>query len=238
MNTPLDTRRLNETPEGIELGLRLAGPVVRALALVLDALIRLVLYLVLLPLFGLGGLGLGLILLATFLIEWLYPVVFEVMRGATPGKRALGLRVIHDDGTPVGLSASLIRNLLRVVDFLPLFYGLGLLATLIDRDFRRLGDLAAGTLVIYAESARGAAREQAAHRMARPGIPPPPALALETQRAILAFAERSSRLSNARQIELAEILAQTQGARGPAALALVEGWAAWLGHGHDPEATR
>ena len=155
MQAPIDTLRLNETPEGVDLGLSVAGPVPRALALALDSLIRLGLYLLLLPLLSLSKLGAGLFLLGIFLVDWLYPVLFEVYRGATPGKRAMGLAVVHDDGTPVGLAASLIRNLLRIIDFLPLFYGVGLVSCLVDRDFRRLGDLAAGTLVIHAEASKG-----------------------------------------------------------------------------------
>jgi len=233
MVAPIDTQRLNETPEGIELGLHLAGPVPRALALALDILIRIGLYLVLLPLLALGEVGLGLTLLAVFLLEWFYPVFFELRGGATPGKRALGLSVVRDDGTPVGLSASMIRNLLRVVDFLPIFYGFGLLSTLIDPDFRRLGDLAAGTLVIHAEPGLRATQRRAT--LTDPASRPPPSLTLETQRAILAFIERAPRLSLERRIELAELLTAAEGLRGAAALARVEGWTVWLAEGHPRE---
>ena len=229
--TLLDTIRLNETPEGVDLGLRVAGPVPRALALTLDTLIKLAVYLVLTPLLALSGLGIGLILIASFLVEWLYPVVFEVTRGATPGKRALGLAVVHDDGTPVGIPASMIRNLLRVVDFLPLFYGLGLISTLMDRDFRRLGDLAAGTLVIHAEPGR----QKHPMPQATPE-PPPQGLSLDTQQAILAFAERAHRLSPARREELARTLLIELGSDGGPtgngqAVARVEGFANWLARG-------
>ncbi len=230
MPTLLDTVRLNETPEGVDLGLSVAGPVPRALALALDGLIRLALYMVLIPLTALAELGIGLILLGTFFIEWLYPVVFEVVRGATPGKRALGLAVVHDDGTPVGLPASLIRNLLRVVDFLPIFYGVGLISMLADPDFRRLGDLAAGTLVIHAQD-----------RAPKPPIPaadprpPPPGLTLAAQQAILAFAERSQRLSPSRCEELAETLAARldgpAAVPGRAAVEQVLSFASWLARG-------
>lgn len=227
---PLDTVRLNETPEGIDLGLRLAGPVPRALALALDWLVRLGLYAAMIPLAMLSGLGAGLILLGAFLLEWLYPVLFEVLRGATPGKRALGLAVVHDDGTPVGVPASLIRNLLRVVDFLPIFYGVGLVSMLIDRDFRRLGDLAAGTLVIHAEDLRTKPSVPAADPH-----PLPPGLTLAAQQAILAFAERAERLSPGRCEELAETLLARLGGRGAprgaAAVGRVRGYAAWLARG-------
>jgi uncharacterized RDD family membrane protein YckC len=219
----IDTLRVFETPEGVDLGLRLAGPVPRAAAFAIDLLIRAALYLVLTPLMALAGLGGGLVLLALFLTEWFYPVWFEVRSGATPGKRALGLAVVNDDGTPVGPSASLIRNLLRAVDFLPLFYGVGLVSMLVDRDFRRLGDLAAGTLVIYAE-------RPPVERRIPEYSPCAPAgrLDIEMQRAILDYAERSPRLSAPRRVELAEL---ATGDRGEAAVARLLGIANWLARG-------
>jgi uncharacterized RDD family membrane protein YckC len=231
MPASIDTIRVNETPEGISLGLRVAGPVSRALALVLDGVIRGGLYLLLAPLMALTELGVGAVLLAFFLLEWLYPVAFEVWMGATPGKRAMRLVVVHDDGTPIGLTASMIRNLLRVVDFLPLFYGLGLISTLLDPDFRRLGDLAAGTLVLHAEA-------PSSQRTAPRGAPlaPPPGLRLETQQAILAFAERAHQLSAARRAELAEVLTRDLGERGRQAVERVEGWASWLAQGKSERA--
>ena len=239
MTTPLDTIRLNETPEGVDLGLRLAGPAPRALALAADGAIRLVIFLALSPLLVLSGLGLGLSLIAVFLLEWLYPVTFEVLSGATPGKRAMGLLVVHDDGTPVALPASLIRNLLRVVDFFPLFYGVGLVCTLVDRDFRRLGDLAAGTLVVHAQRRPSAAADAPVPLPASASRQPPPGLPIATQQAILAFCERARRLSGARRIELAETLlahlpspaAGSARAQGWAAVEQVEGYGTWLAVG-------
>lgn len=227
----IDTIRFNETPEGIDLGLKVAGPVPRALALLLDGLIRAALYLALIPMAALADVGLGLMLLGFFLLEWFYPVVFEVLKGATPGKAAMGLVVVHDDGTPVGLAASMIRNLLRVVDFLPFFYGVGLVSMLLDRDFRRLGDLAAGTLVLHAER-----RVEARTRPEVAPVPVPLGLDLETQRAVLDFAERAQRLSPERRVELAEILALETGTRGDFAVERLQGWASWLarGPGADP----
>ena len=197
----IDTLRIFETPEGVDLELRLAGPVPRAAALAIDWAIRLGLYLALAPLMALSGLGVGLFLLALFLLEWFYPVFFELRSGATPGKKAMGLVVVHDDGTPVGPSASVIRNLLRAVDFLPLFYGVGLVSMLLDRDFRRLGDLAAGTLVVYADRALGER-----HIPEQPPRAPSGHLDTALQQAILDLAERSPRLSRARCAELAALV--------------------------------
>jgi len=200
----LDTVREVETPEGIFLRLRLAGPVVRALAWFLDSLIRYVaLWVLLLVLSALGRTGLAVSLILFFALEWFYPVLFELAwAGATPGKRLLGLRVINDNGTPVDVSASVIRNLLRAADFLPVFYTFGLLSMLLNRDFKRLGDLAAGTVVIY--------REPQTHEPvlpAGPAAPPPLSLSGAEGGLLIAFAERSDSLSEARRRELAEILA-------------------------------
>jgi uncharacterized RDD family membrane protein YckC len=81
--------------------------------------------------------------------SWGYYVFFEILwNGQTPGKRWVGLRVIRADGTPITLSESLIRNLARLVDFLPAMYGVGVITMFIDKQSRRLGDLAASTLVV------------------------------------------------------------------------------------------
>lgn len=204
----LDTARRIPTPEGIELTLRLAGPVPRALAWTLDFLLRLAaLWVLLLAMTPFAKLGVAVFLLAYFFAEWLFPAWCEVYwGGATPGKKALGLIVLHDDGSPVSWPAALTRNLLRVVDFLPVFYGVGLLAMLVDRDFKRLGDLAAGTVVVY--------RDRAAKGFAVPPAPPlvpPIALSVAEQRAVLDFAERAPGLTDERQAELAALAAPVAG---------------------------
>jgi uncharacterized RDD family membrane protein YckC len=198
----LDTLRAIPTPEGIELTLRLAGPVPRALAWLTDLLLRLaVLLLSAWILSVLGGFGWGLILILAFVLEWLAPAAFEVWAdGSTPGKKALGLMVLHDDGTPIAWPAALVRNLLRAVDFLPIGYGFGLTSMLINRDFKRLGDIAAGTVVVYRAPAQ------------KPlSIPPAPAIATQhmlsigEQRTILDFAERCGSLTPERAREIAEL---------------------------------
>ncbi len=199
----LDTLHVVDTPEGVDLSLRVAGPVARAFAWLVDSGVRAAIWAAMaIALGSLGRFGGGLFLVSSFLIWWLFPVIFEVYaNGRTPGKRLLGLQVVHEDGTPVGWNASMIRNLLRFVDFLPMFYAVGLGAMLIDRSFRRLGDLAAGTLVVYAEPARtsGTAVPEAS-----PLAPPLP-LGLEEQRAVIAFAERAPFLTPERAAELAAI---------------------------------
>jgi uncharacterized RDD family membrane protein YckC len=211
----LDTTARIGTPEGIELTLRVAGPVPRALAWVLDLLIRAVILVVIG--FGAGALGqfgAAIMMLSMFLLEWLYPAWFEVnWSGATPGKRAMGLMVLHDDGTPVRWSAALTRNLLRALDFLPFMYFLGYCAMVSNRDFKRLGDLAANTLVVYREEKPRTLKIPEA-----PPVAPPFQMSAAEQRTVLDFAERSARLTPERSAELAEIAASlTAGRSGDAA---------------------
>ncbi|UTW09104.1 RDD family protein [Pseudomonas benzenivorans] len=202
---PLDTRYPVETPEGIDLNLRPAGLVPRALAFSIDLAIRGLLLAALFILLGLlGQFGMGLATILLFLVTWWYMVLFEVLnQGRSPGKQLLGLRVVHDDGTPVGWAASLTRNLLRVVDLLPFAYTLGILSCLNHPAFKRLGDLAAGTLVVYRDTPP--APRSLPH--AEP-VPAPIGLSLSEQRALLAFAERAEQLSSARRGELAALLAE------------------------------
>ena len=200
----LDTRRSIETPEGVELGLRLAGPVVRGYAWIIDVLIRTALYTGIWVVFFLvmGKFGMGLALIAVFLVEWFYPVVFELYNmGATPGKRSMGIKVVHDDGTEVTLQSSLLRNLLRAVDFLPFLYGFGLLSMMFNRDFKRLGDLTAGTIVIYTDKLGEASNIKKMSPQT-----PPISLAAPEQKAIIQYAERLDLFTPQRCSELANIL--------------------------------
>lgn len=204
-SAPLDNLHRIETPEGIDLLFRPAGLVPRALAFALDLAIRGAILLALamgLGLLGKFGLGVGALLL--FLVQWWYMVLFEVLnQGRTPGKHWLGLRVIHDDGTPIGWASSLTRNLLRFVDLLPFGYFLGALCCLSHPSFKRFGDLAAGSLVVYQEQPT-----------APPELPqaepqtPPFALEPAEQRTLIAFTERQTSLSAERRQELAAILAE------------------------------
>jgi uncharacterized RDD family membrane protein YckC len=221
----LDTLRRVETPEGIALTLRTAGAVPRALAFLVDLLIRLCIFFVCAMVLGMvQGLGFGLLLVAAFALEWFYPVLFELSRSAaTPGKRALGLRVVMDDGMPVTLAASLLRNLLRVVDFLPALYLTGVLSMLWRADFKRLGDVVAGTLVVHD-------RDVSLHGNPPPAEPMAPAVPLTAaqQTAIVDWALRAPRLTAARAEELAALaapaLADGPGTPGQRLLALAH-WA-------------
>jgi uncharacterized RDD family membrane protein YckC len=99
----------------------------------------------------------AIFVLVQFAVQWGYFVCFELlMQGRSPGKAVAGLRVVRDDGLPVGLRESAIRNLLRIVDMLPTAYLVGLVAMVMSRDGKRLGDLAAGTLVVREDRPRQA----------------------------------------------------------------------------------
>jgi uncharacterized RDD family membrane protein YckC len=91
-------------------------------------------------------------LLPPALLYFLYHPVLELaLHGDTPGKRTAGLRTVTRDGRTPGVGALLTRNLLRVVDSLPLFYALGLVVMFCTREQVRIGDLVAGTVVVYDE---------------------------------------------------------------------------------------
>lgn len=149
-----------ETPEHVHVSYEIAGFGSRFLAALMD-------HILLLAIFSLLGVLLAFLtslsptlpvgpqeLLVTFLggsgLLFLgYFIFFEMLwNGQTPGKRQAGIRVIRDNGTPITLTESLLRNLVRVVDLLPFYYGVGLVSTLLSRQGKRLGDYAAGTLVV------------------------------------------------------------------------------------------
>jgi len=140
------------TPELVGLRLTPAGPGSRLAALLLDFVLITVGTLALYSLLGrLLPQAVSGALAATlaFVLQWGYHVYFETWhRGRSPGKRAAGLRAVDGRGLPITLQQSFVRNILRTLDFLPVFYGLGGLVCLFDPDGRRLGDLAADTLVI------------------------------------------------------------------------------------------
>ena len=198
----LDTVVTAEAPEGIELVLRPAGIVARTYAFLIDALIRgTILLIASIALGSMNKLGGALFVILLFLIEWLYPVLFELLPGAaTPGKRALGLKVLMDSGLPITPAASLVRNLLRAADFLPAFYAFGLVTMMLRRDFKRIGDLAAGTLVVYVQRVD----LHAALPEAPPQAPARP-LSSREQATIVSWAGRVPRLTPERADELAAL---------------------------------
>jgi uncharacterized RDD family membrane protein YckC len=105
------------------------------------------------------GVGSAFIFLWVFTLQWGCFLVFEwLWAGQTPGKRAMGLRVLRAQGTAISFLQAAVRNVLRVADALPFFYALGFVVAACDRHHRRLGDLAAGTLVVHMERKARAVR--------------------------------------------------------------------------------
>lgn len=204
-----DISYAHETPEGVDLGIDVAGPFVRTLAFAIDFAIRAGIFLaaliVILIVARGNEFGWGLFLVLFFLVEWFYPLLFEYFRGGqTPGKKAMGIYVLNDDLTPLSFSSSLIRNLLRAADFLPLFYGFGFLSLFVTNKFQRLGDLAAGTLVAYKRTDEMQPLPESVQ-----GYAPPVELTQEESSALIEFYLRENQLSSGRQQELAHIVSES-----------------------------
>lgn len=223
-DAPLDTSTEIETPEHIRFRYQLAGPARRGVAYLIDLVFRGLIV------FGLGlfatvasiGVGLpeasaGMILILVFAAEWLYYVAFESLwDGRSPGKKICGLRVLNEGGVPATFADIVVRNLVRGADFLPMGYALGLVVMGVDHRFRRLGDLAAGTMVVVEEHARLTAPLQI-----RPPPTPAELATLPAQitlragelEAIELFLRRQGTLHPEREEELAELLAPIQARR-------------------------
>jgi uncharacterized RDD family membrane protein YckC len=208
-----------ETPERIRFRYRAAGPVRRGFAYLLDLLIRLAILVALgivislLTAFkaeDLHDASRGLMLLVMFVLEWGYYLAFETLwNGASPGKRAFGLRVVREGGFPVGFVDSVLRNLLRAADFLPAGYVIGLTVMAGDTRFRRLGDRVAGTMVVVEDRVRVGESLKLAPPAA-PGeleaLPARPPLSADELEALELFLRRGD-LSAPRRLELAEMIA-------------------------------
>ena len=147
------------TPEGVDVDLTLAGIGSRFIASLIDTLIKLAAWIgfgififggaALLGGGGVANVGAAFFYVITFFIWFGYDILFETLAsGRTPGKRWTGLRVVRLGGRPVGFVASSIRNMVRIVDFLPSFYLVGMIAAVATKMNQRLGDLAAGTVVV------------------------------------------------------------------------------------------
>jgi uncharacterized RDD family membrane protein YckC len=224
----LDTAVAAETPEGIVLELRPAGLSARFYAFLFDWAIRFaIIYAAAMVAAFLGGIGLAFWIILIFALEWFYPVVFELSpSGATPGKRIFRLKVVMDNGLPVTPAASLARNLLRAADFLPFGYGVAIVSMLLRPDCKRLGDLAAATLVVHeAPAVPGIALANVAP------VAPARSLTPEDQAAVMALAARAPTLTVERLDELAALAAAVSGdagRAGPLVTRRVLGVAQWL----------
>lgn len=224
----LDTRAEVETPERVRFRHQLAGPGRRAVAWAIDTAIRVVavvlLLLVAMPFFSLGeqfaGGILGLFLVALFVLEWFYGAVFEILlQGRTPGKAILSLRVVRVDGSPIRPPDAVLRNLVRAVDYLPIWsfgsesfaiptFGVAIASMLLDRRMRRIGDLVAGTVVVvdvHEHMHGGVVIEPPVSEEERQMLPAQVVLSRDEMRILESFVRRRSRLSRERAEELAEL---------------------------------
>jgi uncharacterized RDD family membrane protein YckC len=155
-----------DTPEQVHLEFVLAGIGSRFMAVFLDMLIQTVLFVVLMFIaFGLLALDdfsksrsmwiLAVWIFVWFCLYWGYYAAFEIFwQGQTPGKRWAGIRVIKESGRPINAFEAITRNLMRVVDLFPGFYGFGVVTMMLNSKNRRLGDFVAGTIVVHETSER------------------------------------------------------------------------------------
>lgn len=155
-----EERYVTATPEGVSIGLLLAGPGSRSVAYIIDFVITetiLGLLILLVALVagndtsqtGWTDIAVAGVVVGSFVVQYGYFVLFEVAGdGRSPGKRMTGLRVVNLRGGPVGLRRSLVRNLLRIIDQFPGTYIVGLISVMATPANQRLGDLAAGTIVV------------------------------------------------------------------------------------------
>jgi uncharacterized RDD family membrane protein YckC len=151
-----------DTPENVTFDYAVAGIGSRFLAALADTFLLVMLQVILLGALYLVAVQLGLFddiestwilalfSLLAFLFFWGYYIFFEILwNGQTPGKRWVSIRVIRLDGTPVNAAEVVIRNLVRIIDLLPTAYGVGVVTMFVTDKSRRLGDLAAGTVVVH-----------------------------------------------------------------------------------------
>lgn len=176
-----------ETPEQIEVNLELAGLGSRFIAQLVDWIIKVVVLLILLIAFsiiagmaqsgfdrwieGTSSLTIALYVIILYLLLLSYGLFFEsVWKGQTPGKWLVGIRVIQENGSPISFTAAGIRNFLAMADFLPMLFIFGAVVILLSFKRQRLGDLAAGTIVIreragdFGDEPEEAIREYASER--------------------------------------------------------------------------
>ncbi|MFC4994150.1 RDD family protein [Rubritalea tangerina] len=242
----IDTLQNVELGDGVEIQLRVAGPFVRSMALLIDYLIITGVLIVLSMIVGgiaagtNANIGMGVMLICLFLMSWGYFAFFEGgKRGATPGKRSMGIRVVDRYGNAPTRGQVLVRNILRFVDMMPGIptaglgmmlggYGAGLGTSLLSKKFQRIGDLVANTVVIYTKPV------EHVHATVPPAlskVAPPVALTREEQAAVMAFRARAGLWSEARRIELADHASAVSQGTGKDGMARLLGVAHWLTEG-------
>lgn len=226
-NDQLDTRIEIVTPENIAFQYQVAGPFRRLPAYLIDFFLRaFVVFLAIVGLFFAAslagvqemlGFGAGMIAIGWFVLDWFYGGLFEAYwNGQTPGKRLMRIRVVSDEGQPINGAQAVLRNFLRSVDAMPpalIFptYLLGLVSAAMNDRFQRLGDLAAGTMVIVEEPQRhyGVARvnEPEAIRLAAE-LPANLTVSRSLARALSSYVQRRQAFPWRRRAEIAMHVAE------------------------------
>lgn len=223
MDRNLDIR----TPESISLRYELAGIGSRFLALAIDLLLQMVLLaLIFWGLYWLSthdgarraaaaatndsvstNIGIAIIIAIVFIVLFGYFILFEAMwNGQTPGKKALGIRVVRDGGYPIDFTASLVRNLIRVGETIVGFYAISGIAAVLSPMNKRIGDLAAGTVVV--REAKMAAPTDFLRQMREEPVYASTAYVNGDERALIKrFLDRRDVLSRQRRAELAAQIA-------------------------------
>lgn len=216
----LDTDVEIESPEHVVFRHHVAGPARRAVAHGIDLVLCYGTVLICAVIVAIAGAdfadsasraGIGFLLLLLFAAQWVYFVVWEGLRGTTPGKMALGLRVLTTEGRPIGFAQSVIRNVVRAADMLPTVYLAGLGSMIATRRFQRLGDLAAGTMVVVVRRATKAVPIRLIPAPAQSelaAIAPRVLLDADERTALELFLRRRGTLGSAREEELAEMIVQ------------------------------
>jgi uncharacterized RDD family membrane protein YckC len=216
-----------ETPEQTLLEFPLAGIGSRFLAIALDTLLQAAAYVVLglmaallstegfLPTLGRQW-GVAIIIFLGFIVQFGYYTTFEAMwNGQTPGKRWTHLRVILDSGRPIGAYDAILRNLLRIVDLLPTLYGVGIVTILLSRENKRVGDYAAGTVVIHEKPLQGVGSIWSVATTPATAAPqiPTVSMSVDELRLVETFFERRASLDPDVRRSMARQIAQRLGER-------------------------
>ena len=206
-----DSREGALTPEGVEFVLYPAGPLIRSIAYGIDLLVQWVIIIVLIIATSAlqDAFGIWLYFILIFCVDWFYHVICELsFHGQSLGKRIMGIRVIRANGSPVDPASSFLRNLLRFADTFFFLCHIALVAMITSPGYRRLGDWAGNTLVVYTPKSLTIHRRLAADWLSNrePIIPPRPLLHDEKQ-ALLMFARRYPLLGEARANEIAGVYA-------------------------------
>jgi len=215
-----------ETPELIDLEYPLAGVGSRSLAMLIDTLLQFIAIILLIlgtaylstvlppdksaqaSNFDPKGWALAALIFAGYAVYWGYFALFELFwSGQTPGKRYMKLRVLHRSGRPMTAVESVERNFLRVVDYLPSFYLLGAMFAIFSRNKQRLGDLAAGSVVVHEAVAAADCEWYAATRRVDLALGEVSALTPEEFQIMESFLSRRRDLPLQRRNELARRIA-------------------------------